>query len=146
MKRFRSFQKKLNIFEWCNWKYKHKISQKLPINYMALILAKHPTGLSWLSPSSKICFICFNESPLKMIRNAFYFIFKFLSWLFSQKNRPDWKDKADFKFMTLRPGKQTITRHILPDISWSKNSQAMKYTQIIKYDKRNIFLQKSCRK
>ena len=25
----------------------------------------------------KICFICFNESPLKMMKNAFYF--KFLS-------------------------------------------------------------------
>ena len=43
------------------------------------------------SPSKKICFICFIESPLKMMKNAFYFtlkalfvfkIFKFLSWLF----------------------------------------------------------------
>ena len=44
-----------------------------------------------LSPSRKICFICFNESTLKMMKNAFYFIlkafivlkiFKFLSELF----------------------------------------------------------------
>ena len=44
-----------------------------------------------LSLSIKICFVCFNETPLKM-KNAFYFIlkalfvlktFKFLSWLFS---------------------------------------------------------------
>ena len=27
-----------------------------------------------LSPSKKICFICFNESPLKMVKNGFYFI------------------------------------------------------------------------
>ena len=44
-----------------------------------------------LSPSKKIGFICLIESPLKMIKNAFYFIlkaffvlkiFKFLSRLF----------------------------------------------------------------
>ena len=29
-----------------------------------------------LSPSKKNCFICFNESPLKMMKNAFYFINK----------------------------------------------------------------------
>ena len=46
-----------------------------------------------LSPSEKICFICFNESPLNMIKNAFYItlkdffvlkIFTFLSWLFAR--------------------------------------------------------------
>ena len=44
-----------------------------------------------LSPSKKICVICLIESPLKMMKNAFYFIlkapfvlklFKFLSRLF----------------------------------------------------------------
>ena len=44
-----------------------------------------------LSTSKKNCVICFIESPLKVIKNAFYFIlkalfvlkvFKFLSWLF----------------------------------------------------------------
>ena len=29
-----------------------------------------------LSPSKKIGLICFNESPLKMVQNAFYFILK----------------------------------------------------------------------
>ena len=42
---------------------------------------------------SKNCVICFNESPIKMIKNAFYFILKppfvlkiskFLCWLFGQ--------------------------------------------------------------
>ena len=27
-------------------------------------------------PSEKICFICFNEGPLKMMKNAFYLILK----------------------------------------------------------------------
>ena len=44
-----------------------------------------------LSPFNKVCFISFNESPLKMMKNAFCFIvkalfvlkiFKFLSWRF----------------------------------------------------------------
>ena len=44
-----------------------------------------------LSPSKKICVICLTESPLKMMKNTFYFIlkalfvlkiFKFLSRLF----------------------------------------------------------------
>ena len=29
-----------------------------------------------LSHSKKNCFICFNESPLEMMKNAFYFILK----------------------------------------------------------------------
>ena len=46
-----------------------------------------------LSPSKKICFICFNDSPSEMMKNAFYSILKalfvlkiilFLSRLFSQ--------------------------------------------------------------
>ena len=44
-----------------------------------------------LSSSKKSCVIYFNESPLKIMRNTFYFIskalivlniFKFLSWIF----------------------------------------------------------------
>ena len=44
-----------------------------------------------LSTSKKSCVICFSESPLKIMKNGFYFIlkapfvlkiFKFLSWLF----------------------------------------------------------------
>ena len=52
-----------------------------------------------LSPSTKICVICFIESPLKMIKNAFYFIlkalsflkiFKFLSWVFGHIEKTAW--------------------------------------------------------
>ena len=31
-----------------------------------------------LSPSKKICFICFNENLLKLMKNVFYFILKAL--------------------------------------------------------------------
>ena len=48
--------------------------------------------------------------------------------------------------MTSQAGLQTITLHILASISQSKGNQAMKFGQLIEYDKRNIFLQKSWRK
>ena len=48
--------------------------------------------------------------------------------------------------MRSQPGKQTITRHILPNILRSKGNQTMKFGQIIEYDMRNIFLEKSCTK
>ena len=44
--------------------------------------------------------------------------------------------------MMSQPGKQTITIHILPNISESKSNQIMKFGQFID----NIFLLKLCRK
>ena len=48
--------------------------------------------------------------------------------------------------MTSRPALQTITIQILPNISQSKEDQTMKFGQLLEYNKRNIFLQKLCRK
>ena len=45
--------------------------------------------------------------------------------------------------MTSQPGKQTIAIHILPNISRSKSNQEMKFGQLIQYNTRNIFLEKS---
>ena len=54
------------------------------------------------SPSKKVYFICFIESPLKMMKNAFYFIlkalfvlkiFKFLSWLFVHVGKTPWLER-----------------------------------------------------
>ena len=39
-------------------------------------------------------------------------------------------------------GKPTISIHILPNISQSKDYQKMKLGQLREYNKRNIFLQK----
>ena len=47
------------------------------------------------------------------------------------------------KFMASQPGKQTIAIHILPSISRSKGNQTMKFGQLIDYNARNIFLEKS---
>ena len=48
--------------------------------------------------------------------------------------------------MTSQPGLQAITIHILPNISQSRGNQIMKFGQLIEYNKRDIFLQKLCRK
>ena len=48
--------------------------------------------------------------------------------------------------MTSQPGQQKIAKHILSNISGSKSNQAMKLSQLIGYNKRNIFLQKLHRK
>ena len=42
--------------------------------------------------------------------------------------------KVDFKFMTLQTWKQTITIHILPNISRSKGNETMKFGQLIDYN------------
>ena len=104
----------------------------------------------------KFLFICFNEKPLKMMKNAFYFIsqalfllkiFKFLSWHFSQVEETGLirKIRLISKLLTSQPGWQTITIHILPNISRSKGNQTLKCGQVIEYINRNISLPKSCR-
>ena len=44
--------------------------------------------------------------------------------------------------MTSQPGKQTITTHILPNISRSRGNGTMKFGQLIECNMRNIFLEK----
>ena len=48
--------------------------------------------------------------------------------------------------MTSQPSSKTITIHTLPNISRNKGNRAMKFGQLIEYKKKNIFLQKSCKK
>ena len=48
--------------------------------------------------------------------------------------------------MTSQTGLQTIATRILPNISQSEGNQIMKFGQLIEYKKRNVFLQKLCRK
>ena len=47
------------------------------------------------------------------------------------------------KLMPSKPGYQTIAIHILPNISRNKGNQRMKSGQLIEYNMRNIFLEKS---
>ena len=45
--------------------------------------------------------------------------------------------------MTSKSCYQTIAIHILPNISRSKGNKAMKFGQLIEYNMRNIFVEKS---
>ena len=94
------------------------------------------------------------ENPSKMIKNTFYFILKtlFLSpmylnfcneFLFMQKNSLIRKLRLISKLMKLHLGEQTIAIDILPNILRSKCNQTMKFDQLIEYNMRNIFLEKS---
>ena len=47
------------------------------------------------------------------------------------------------KSITSQPGEQTIAIHILPNISRTKDIQAMRFGQLIEYSTRNIFVEKS---
>ena len=108
-------------------------------------------------PNLKVClglrqFLIF-ETPLKMIKNVFYFscrsreiyIFVLTLWLY-RKNDLIRKLGLILTFMTSQTGYQTFTIAIFPNISRSKGSQDIKFVQLIKYHVRNIFLQKSSRK
>ena len=64
------------------------MSEPVLNKFISLVACNVKAGLS---PLKKILFVGFNESPLKMMKNAFYFIlkslfvlkiFKFLSWVF----------------------------------------------------------------
>ena len=48
--------------------------------------------------------------------------------------------------MTSQTGYQIITIQMLPNISRCKGNQTRKFGPVIQYNKRNIFLEKSCRK
>ena len=87
------------------------------------------------------------------MKNAFYFtlkallvlkIIKFLYRLFAHvKNDLIRKIRLISEFMTSKPGNQTIETQILNNISRSKAKQAMKFGQLIEYNMRNIFREKS---
>ena len=47
------------------------------------------------------------------------------------------------KFMTSQTGYQTIPIHILTNISRSKGNEVMKFSQLIEYNMRTIFIEKS---
>ena len=47
--------------------------------------------------------------------------------------------RLNSKFMTSQSGLQTIAIHILPNISQSKDNQAMKFGQLLEYNKKYFF-------
>ena len=87
------------------------------------------------------------------MKNTFCFILKafFVLKIFNtfwsyRKNSLTRKIKLTANLMMSQPGQQTIAIHILTNISRSKGNQTVKLGQLIEYNKRNIFLQKLCKK
>ena len=95
-----------------------------------------------LSHSKKFCYISSNESSLKMIKNTFYFILKYLfvlkvieffSWLFGYIRK--WLDQ-----------KNKVSFNIYNITTWlTSNYKTMNFVQSIRYNKRNVFFKKSSR-
>ena len=79
-------------------------------------------------------------SPQKFFSFSRYlsFCLKFLVLLQNGLLR---KIRLTYKFMTSRPGKQTIVIHVLPNIFRNKGNQAMKFGQLRKYNMKNIFVE-----
>ena len=98
--------------------------------------------------SKKLCYLV-DWKPFKNDENAFYFVLKalFVKTFWScRKNDLIRKISLTSKFMTSQPGLQTISIGISANISQSKGNQTMQFVQLIDYNKRNMFLQKLCRK
>ena len=94
-----------------------------------------------------------NFQPFKNDEECFFFhlkalfILKILSFclafLVVQKNGLIRKIRLIFKFMTSEPGQQTSSIYILPNNSRSNGNQTMKFVQLLEYNMRNIFVEKS---
>ena len=63
-------------------------------------------------------------------------------WSF-RKNGSIKKIRLISKSMTSQPGQQAIVIHILLNISRRKGNQTMKFGQLIEYNIRNFFVEKS---
>ena len=81
-------------------------------------------------------------SPKKLFSFWRYLSFC-LDFLIMYQNGLIKKIRLISKFMTSQPGKQTITTHILPNISRRRGNGTMKFGQLIERNMRNIFLEKS---
>ena len=101
----------------------HKHSFSLCFRNLDNVLKNAPSGLRRFLAT---------EIPLKMMKNAFispYKLFSFSKYLnvcldsfVMLKNGLIRKIRLILKFMTSQPGKQTISMHILPNISRNKGN------------------------
>ena len=120
------------------------------------------TGKSWVlkvrpSPFKNVFFYLLQRKPFTNDEKRFLFCLKsffrssdievfVVTFLVTWENGLIRKLTLFSKFITLQPGKQTITIHILVNISRSKGNQIMRFGQLIEYNVRNIFFQNSWRK
>ena len=96
----------LMIIYWCNFSFRGISGAKANNWGKCLILFVTALFIGMVKvrrlPSNKNCFICFNESSLNMMKNAFHFIlkalnilkiFNFFSWLFTHVEKTSWLTK-----------------------------------------------------
>ena len=69
-----------------------------------------------------------------------------LDFLVMQEKRLDQKDKVNFKMYDVTTWLRNNCNTHIPHISLSKGNKAMKFGQLIEYNKKIIALQKLCRK
>ena len=81
-------------------------------------------------------------SPQKLFSFSRYLSFR-REFLVMQQNGLDRKIRLISGFMTSQLGYQTIAIHIFPNISSSKDNKTMTFSQLIEYNMRNIFIEKS---
>ena len=85
-----------------------------------------------------------SNSPQKLFSFSRYLTFLF--WLFGHvAKRLDQKDKVNLKFCDVTAWLTKVVIHISLNILKNKGNQTMKFGQLIKYNMRNIFLEKSYR-
>ena len=124
----------IDLFEFCR-------SYKRFSSGISLAILKSGSHLPKKFPSMKsirkwweVLFI----SPLKLFSFSRFLNFC-LDFLLILKKQLDQKDKFSLTIYV-------VTIHILPNVSQSKCSQTMKVGKLIQYLKKNIFLQKLCKK
>ena len=81
-------------------------------------------------------------SPGKLFSFSRYLLF-YLDVLVKYENGLVKKLRLISNFMTSQPGERTILIHILSNISRSKSNQTVKFSQLIEFNTRSTFLEKS---
>ena len=81
-------------------------------------------------------------SPGKLFSFSRYLLF-YLEVLVKYENGLVKKLRLISNFMTSQPGERTILIHILSNISRSKSNQTVKFSQLIEFNTRSTFLEKS---
>ena len=130
------------ILRYCLSRKGHMLNKKL--------ISKLKVGLL---PSKKNCFICVNESPLKKNEKCFLFHLKssFRSqgiWIVVLTFRKTaWLEyQFNIKFYNVTTWMTNNYNTHIACISEIKGNQTMDFGELIEYNKRNIFIQKLCRK
>ena len=142
----------INLLWICNlWMLADHLALHDGLIYMTIKILENNT--SHLKSGSHIpnkLFYLFQWSPFKndekcslfhltsSLRSQHIYVFALTFWSF-RKSGLIRQIRLISNFMTSQPGYQTITMHILPNISRSKCNQTMKFDQLIQYNKMFLF-------